>query len=149
MKKYIPIFLLLFCSINILPVSAAIQVVECEDEQGIRSFQKNCPPGSTIVSKKKYQGNNKSAEQPKLDITHYFTKDCGACDQVRDFFKLRKIEIVEKNVNDDIKLQGELSLLVGELRVPTVVIGDEVIQGFNRDKMLETLKKAGFKEEEN
>ncbi len=136
---FILLFLPLLCN--------AVDVVECKDEQGNRGFFKHCPPDMTMIEKKTFNVSKKEKKQISLNAVHYYAPNCGACDQVRDFFKLRKINLVEKNVNDNVELQAELSALAGELRVPTVVIGEEVISGFNRKKMLEVLNKAGWREE--
>lgn len=143
-KKTFLLISLLFLS----TMSYAVEVVECEDENGSRGFFKHCPPNMTIINKKSFNVSkkDKGIEQPTINVTHYYTPNCGACEQVKEFFMLRKIKIVEKNVNDNLELQAELSTLAKELRVPTVVIGEEVISGFNRKKMLEILDEAGWKE---
>ena len=125
----------------------AVEVVECEDENGSRGFFKNCPPGSTLISKKSFKTKrNEEEKNVNLSVTHYFTPNCGACEQVREFFQLRKIEIIEKNVNENIEIQGELTNLAGALRVTTVVIGEDIIQGFDRKGMLAILDKSGWKD---
>ena len=44
---------LLVASLIFLNVNAAVNIVECEDKKGKRSFQKTCPPGLTKVGEKK------------------------------------------------------------------------------------------------
>ena len=138
-------YFLITCLFFISMVANALQVHECENEEGNRGFYKYCPPGMILIGEKSFKEDKKA----KLDVTHYSSNNCDGCDLVRDFFKLRKIEILEKNVDDNVELQGELRLLAGELRVPTVVIGEEVIVGFNRNKLLEMLAKAGWKDEDS
>jgi len=131
---------------------AAVNVVECEDELGNRSFQKACPPGHTQIGEKKLStgatqdSNNSNAN---IQATLYMIPDCEACDEIREFLGTRNIPITEKNVNDSIELQTELTDLTGALKVPTTVIGEEVITGYSRSKFLSTLEAAGFRDEDS
>jgi glutaredoxin len=121
----------------------AVKIYECEDEAGNRSFDSNCPPGSTIVGEKKFN-LVKEPEASPISATMYLVPNCGACDQVREFFMLRKIALTEKNVDNNVELQKELTEKAGELKVPTVVINDTVISGYDRVKMISTLEAAGY-----
>ena len=125
-----------------------LTVFECEDEQGNRSFQKVCPPGSVQVGEKKLTtgSNAESGKSNNADIqaTLYLIPDCVACDEVKEFLGARDIPITEKNVNEDIALQNELTDLAGSLKVPTTVIGDEVLIGYSRTKFLKALEAAGY-----
>lgn len=127
-----------------LPVSATT-VFQCEDEQGNRSFYDRCPPGTTAVDEKKFNVGIKK-EPEKISATLYFVPNCSPCDMVKEFFELRKIPLTEKNVNNNIDLQKELSEKTGGLKVPTVVINDTVINGYNRDEMMNALKATGYKD---
>jgi len=51
----------------------AIQVHECEDEEGHRGFYKHCPPGMTLVGETSFEGDKKD----KLKITHYSSNNSG------------------------------------------------------------------------
>ncbi|MDB9751700.1 glutaredoxin family protein [Gammaproteobacteria bacterium] len=134
-------FIVLFSS-NLL---AAVKIVECEDEQGNKVFQKSCPPGSTQVGSKKF----KIGKAPKniiIRATLFVIPDCDACDDVRDFLSDRNIPMTEKNVSDNTKLQSELKKLTDVLEVPVTIIGDEILTGYSRSKLLTALKKSGYTE---
>lgn len=129
----------------------AVDIYQCQDSQGHRTFEAHCPPGTKPVSQKNYRtgepktpaennGNNQS-----LSGVLYVVPDCSSCDQVKDFLKLRHISYTEKNVKNDVKLQAELKKISGELRVPTLVIGKQVVTGSSRDELLKALAKAGYK----
>jgi glutaredoxin len=140
---------LLFIS---FPGFAAVNIVECEDEQGDRSFQKVCPPGSTQIGTKKLTtGGNKDSKNNNASIqaTLYMIPDCEACDEIREFLDSRNISVTEKNVNESIELQTELTDLTGALKVPTTVIGEEVLTGYSRSKFLRTLESAGYTDGES
>lgn len=131
---------------------AAVNIVECEDEQGNRSFQKVCPPGSTTVGQKKIHtgsGSDGKSQNANIRATLYMIPDCEACDEIREFLDSRNISITEKNVNESIELQTELTDLTGALKVPTTVIGEEVLTGYSRSKFLSTLEAAGYSDEDS
>lgn len=127
-------------------LSYAVSVYECEDEQGNRSFYDRCPPGTTAVNEKKFNVKPEK-EAAEISATLYLVPKCEACDLVREFFQLRKIALVEKNVDNNIELQNELTEKAGELKVPTVVINDNVISGYDRSELINALKAAGYEDE--
>jgi glutaredoxin len=129
---------------------AAVDIVECEDVEGNRSFQKVCPPGSSQIGKKKIATGTGAKEESKganIEAILYSIPDCEACDEIREFLGNRNISITEKDVNDNIELQTELTELTGALKVPTTVIGEEVLTGYSRSKFLNVLKAAGYEED--
>ena len=46
---------IIFIAICVLchPVFSAVDIVICEDTEGNQSFQKVCPPGTTLIGEKK------------------------------------------------------------------------------------------------
>ena len=127
---------------------SAVKVVECEDEQGGRSFQQNCPPGSTQVGSKKFStgGSGKEGNSPVVKATLYAIPECGECDEVREFLQAKNVSISEKNADESIEIQNELTEISGDLKVPTIVIGEEVIIGYKRSEIEEILLKANDEE---
>lgn len=125
----------------------AVKVYECEDELGNRSFQANCPPGSTLVNEKNYstgKGNN-SDENKLMPLVLYMVPDCIVCNQVKDYIVEKKLALTEKNVEEDFELQQELkSKNNGQLRVPVLLVGDMAISGFNPDNIASALSDAGY-----
>lgn len=49
----------------------------------------------------------------------------------KDFFKQRGVDYAEVDVFKDIKAREEMIKLSGQMGVPVIVIGDNVITGFN------------------
>jgi len=147
MKRLINILFTATIIIFSLQGFAAVNIVECEDKEGNRSFQKTCPPGSTMVGKKKIStggGLDSSSKSGNIQVILYLVPDCDVCDEVKEFLNVRNISITEKNVKDDIELQNELNELVGALKVPTTVIGDEIVSGYNRNSFKSALEAAGY-----
>lgn len=152
MNKFISAAILAFLALSALNSFAAVKIVECEDEEGNRSFQKTCPPGTTLIGSKKIStGNAGRVEDINIDIsaTLYVIPECESCVEVREFLDARKIKFEEKDVSKDIELQKELTDIAGGLKVPTTVIGDQIISGYSRSKLKEALTSAGYKEEES
>ena len=132
---------------------SAVTIVQCEDEQGNRSFHKACPPGTTEVGKRRVatgagDGNATGTAVPGITATLYSVPECESCDGVREYLQNRNIAITEKNVFDNVDLQTEMKDLTGKESVPVVVIGEAVIIGFNRTEMKAALAALGFKEPE-
>lgn len=129
-------------------VVAAVNIVECEDAQGNRIFQKTCPPGMVEVSSKRIStGSSDKDEQQQgsldLEVVLYVIPNCGACTEVREFLQAKEIAFTEKDVSEDISLQQELTELAGSLGVPTTVFGDEVVTGYQRSQMESIIEQAG------
>ena len=156
MKRLINTLALLIVSLFCMQIAAAVKVVECEDEQGNRTFESTCPPGTTLVDEKRIPTGDKapaSEEASAGTVTGatvnpilYYIPECGPCDEVREFFQLRKIPVTEKNVNENLEVQNELKELRGSLKVPATVIGEKVITGYNRSELLAALEATGYQE---
>ncbi len=148
-NKIVKIPLLCFCSLFAIASGADVQIVECQNARGERSFQTSCPPGSTPIGKKEFKTSldSKKAVNPDIYATLYSIPDCEACDQIKEFLQIRNIAVTEKNVNESIEVQNELISLAGSLDVPLTVIGEEVISGYSRNKFLQVLKEQGLQED--
>jgi glutaredoxin len=126
----------------------AVVVYECEDGLGNRAFERHCPPGTTLISERKIYTGKKDADIPDVDITFYTVPSCDACDIVRNVLDKYGAQYAEKNVKEDVALQIELQERTGEegtLSVPTVIIGEKMIIGHNKQNLVSILEEAGFK----
>lgn len=69
-----------------------------------------------------------------------FTSDtCGYCHMVKDYLNENNIAFEEKNVSSDKDARKEL-MSKGFMGVPVIYIDDEIIQGFDKNKLDELLK---------
>jgi len=130
----------------------AVTIYECEDEQGNRTFEQKCPPGTNPVQEKKVFTGKKEGSAPaavNVNATLYSVPECDACQEIREFLTFRNISFTDKNVGDNIELQNELREVAGELKVPVLVIGEKIIKGYNRSEILDALKTAGYTEPES
>ncbi|WP_226087282.1 glutaredoxin family protein [Mesobacillus sp. S13] len=72
------------------------------------------------------------------DIIVYTQNDCPPCQIIKMFLKEFGFPYTEKNISINDKSKQELTQTYNSYSTPTIIIGDEVITGFD----LERLKKA-------
>ena len=73
------------------------------------------------------------------DVKIYSTPTCHFCHMAKDYFQENKIEYTEFNVAEDAEKRAEMMEKTGQMGVPVIEIGDEVIIGFNESKIKELL----------
>ena len=148
--KYYIFLLLLLISFNGI---SAVKIMECVDENGEKSFQKSCPPGTTAVNEKRISTGSKAASENKpvtfksksnVTATMYSIPTCSPCNAVRELLQIKNISLTEINVEGDVNKQTELTELNGSLNVPITLIGDKKLSGYNRSELISALKAAGW-----
>ena len=149
--KYITAGILLTFTSLLSTQALAVKILECVDEDGNSTYQDRCPPGTTQAGEKKFYTGKKEADanSPDVPITLYSVPTCDACDVVRNILEKYGASISEKNVETDVALQRELqekSGAAGTLSVPTVIVGEKVIGGYNKQDLVASLEDAGFKQ---
>lgn len=72
-------------------------------------------------------------------VTVYTTKTWPHCPPAKEYLANKGIHFVEKDIRDDQDAKKEL-LKLGSRSVPTIVIDDKVIVGFDEDKINEALE---------
>lgn len=65
------------------------------------------------------------------DVTIYSTSTCHFCELAKSFFKEQNIAYTEYNVGTDAEKRKEMVELTGQLAVPVIRIGDDVVVGFS------------------
>ncbi|MCM0757759.1 glutaredoxin family protein [Sporomusa sphaeroides DSM 2875] len=73
----------------------------------------------------------------------YTASDCPWCQKTKDYLRSKQVEFKEINVEVDIKGRDELLALTNQLNIPVLKMNDQVITGFDRQKIDEQL--ANFK----
>jgi glutaredoxin-like YruB-family protein len=71
--------------------------------------------------------------------TIYTQNDCPPCKIVKMFLNDKQIEFVEKNISQDQKARDELTKVYGAYSTPTVVVNNEVIIGFDLERLSKAL----------
>ena len=79
------------------------------------------------------------------NVTVYSTTWCGFCHQAKKYFDSIDVKYKDVNVEEDKKAAEEMVEKSGQMGVPVITIGDDVIVGFDRPKIDHALKEAGLK----
>jgi glutaredoxin-like YruB-family protein len=75
----------------------------------------------------------------------YSTPTCTYCNAAKDYFKKNNVAFTEYNVASDEMRRKEMIDKTSQLGVPVIVIGDEVIVGFDEDAIAKTLASGSKK----
>jgi len=79
-------------------------------------------------------------ETKKIEI--FSTETCHFCHMAKDWLTAKGIPFVDYNVGSDVAKRKEMMEMTGQLGVPVIKIGDEVMIGFNPDQMAKILEVA-------
>lgn len=69
------------------------------------------------------------------EIKMYSTPTCHFCHMAEDYFKSKNISYTKYDVAADSAKREEMIEKTGQMGVPVIEIGDEVIIGFNQEKI--------------
>ena len=72
-------------------------------------------------------------------ITIYSTPVCHFCHMAKDFFNDKGIAFVEHDVASDLEKRKEMVDMTGQMGVPVIRIGDDIVIGFDEGKVKELL----------
>jgi len=73
------------------------------------------------------------------NITIYSTPTCHFCHMAKNFFKENNVVYTEHNVASDLEKRKEMMEKSGQMGVPVILIGDELVVGFNQPKIAKLL----------
>jgi glutaredoxin len=73
------------------------------------------------------------------DIIVYTQNDCPPCQIIKMFLSEFGFSYTEKNINLDDKSKQELTEIYNSYSTPTIVIGEEIITGFDLEKLKRVL----------
>ena len=77
-----------------------------------------------------------SAEEGKVpQVTIYTSNDCHWCEVAKRHFAQHGVSYIEKNVEHDDAAGAEAMQLSGQRRTPVIVVGSQVIVGFQRREL--------------
>ena len=72
-------------------------------------------------------------------VTIYTTPTCGYCKMTKEFFKENNVEYTEYDVAEDEAKRNEMIEKSGQMGVPVIYIDDEMVIGFNKERLSELL----------
>jgi glutaredoxin-like YruB-family protein len=73
------------------------------------------------------------------NVTIYSTSVCKYCNLAKDFFKEHNVSYTEYNVGTDPVKRAEMMEKSGQLGVPVITVDNEVIVGFDEDRLHQLL----------
>lgn len=68
-------------------------------------------------------------------VTIYSTPTCHFCQMAKEFFTQNNVSYTEHNVASDMEKRQEMIDKSGQMGVPVILIGDEIIVGFDKEKL--------------
>jgi len=72
-------------------------------------------------------------------VTIYTTPTCHFCRLAKDFFAEKGVEYTGYDVASDVARREEMIKMTGQLGVPVIVIGGDIMVGFDRQKIADKL----------
>lgn len=167
MKLKSTLIILLFCTLGLPGAAYAVTVFECIDEAGNSTFQDHCPPGTTPANERNIktgaQDDTAAAATTKkpegaegtgdATITFYTTStECDACLVIKALLDKYGASYTTKDISTDLAVRQELKDKSGgtgtSVSVPTVIINDQVIAGYNKEGLVKAMEGAGYKKSE-
>lgn len=134
---------MLLCALS--TAGHAVEIVSCQGSDGRIGFYQRCPPGTVQVGSQSYRSHSGGGDpNSKIRATVYAIPECDSCVEVKEFLSAHNISYDEKMVHEDIEVQNELRDVSGSLSAPTTVIGQEIVKGYNRDKLMSALLASGY-----
>lgn len=72
-------------------------------------------------------------------VTIYSTPTCHFCQMTKDFLKEKEIGYTEYDVAHDLARRQEMIQKSGQMGVPVILVGDELIVGFDQERLTSSL----------
>ena len=72
-------------------------------------------------------------------VSIYSTPTCHFCHMAKDFFKEKNVVYTEYDVASNLEKRKEMLDKSGQMGVPVIIIGDDLIVGFNKPKIVQLL----------
>jgi len=73
------------------------------------------------------------------NVTIYSTPTCHFCHMAKEFFKEKNVPYTEYDVASDMARRKEMIEKSEQMGVPVIIIGDELIVGYNKPKIVQLL----------
>jgi glutaredoxin len=148
MKALAPIALLALCA-----AAQAGQLYRWTDQEGRVHYTDQPPPKTAKTAEAKKLGDRApDADAPfplKLAVKNYpvtlYSIDCGeVCTKAAALLNKRGVPYTERNAREDDAKEALGKLTGGKLEVPTLVVGKQVLRGFEEGAWHAALDAAGY-----
>ena len=70
-------------------------------------------------------------------ITIYSTPTCHFCHMAKDFLTEHNVPFTDYDVSTDLEKRTEMITKSGQMGVPVIYVGDDLIVGFDKEKLAE------------
>ena len=151
MTRRVSRYLTFVLLISVPALVCAVTVVQCRDQDGNVSFRDRCPPNIAktgerrVTNKPAHDGRPSATDLQKQNpIILYSASECDTCDLVRLRLQGKAVPFKEIDVSTDLARQKKLKQVSGALTVPTVMIGKNVLTGYNQLALDTGLEQAGY-----
>lgn len=68
-------------------------------------------------------------------VSIYTTTTCHFCQMAKEFFKANNVAYTEFNVSTDADKRAEMIEKSGQMGVPVILIGEDLVVGYNEPKI--------------
>ncbi len=75
-------------------------------------------------------------------VSIYTTVTCGYCNMAKEFFQKNGVQYNEYDVGTDLAKREEMIQKSGQMGVPVIMVGDDMVIGFNKPKLMQLLNIA-------
>jgi glutaredoxin 3 len=72
-------------------------------------------------------------------VTIYSTPTCHFCHMTKDFLKEKGIAFTDYDVAKDLEKRQEMIQKSGQMGVPVIFVGNELIIGFDKERLVSSL----------
>ncbi len=72
-------------------------------------------------------------------VTIYSTPSCHFCHAAKEFFTANNVTFTDHDVAADVEKRKEMVDMTGQMGVPVIRIGDDVVIGYDEGKIKELL----------
>ncbi len=72
-------------------------------------------------------------------VTIYSTPTCHFCHMAKEFFTANNVQFTDYNVATDLEKRREMMEKSGQMGVPVITIGDDLIVGYDKERIASTL----------
>ena len=73
------------------------------------------------------------------NVTIYSTPTCHFCHMAKEYFKANNVAYTEYDVASNLEKRKEMMDKSGQMGVPVITIGDELIVGFDKGRIAKAL----------
>lgn len=74
-----------------------------------------------------------------MNVTVYSTPTCPFCKQVKKYLDAHQVAYTDFDVSSDQEKAEEMIKVSGQMGVPVIVIDQEILVGFDKEKLQELL----------